>query len=103
MKKAIQPFPIALQIGEDVFQKSELLNKRLRNMAPFGGIDDVLQMFRECLPAAGTTCATEAVLWAVRSAILIADIQIKERDHLLRFVAALAVEVDSLHIQPGKA
>jgi len=98
--KGTQSLPLALQIGEDIFQKSELLNKRLREAAPFGGMDDVLQMFRECLPAAGTTCATEAVLWAARSAILLADIQTKERDRLLRFLGGLALEVDSLHIPP---
>lgn len=98
----IRSLPLSLQIGEDIFQKSELLNKNLREMAPFGGIDDVLQMFRECLPAAGTSCATEAVLWAVRSAILIADISTKERDQLLRFLGGLAVEVDSLHLPSGE-
>lgn len=101
MNRATNVLPLALQIGEDIFLKSEILNQRLRESAPFGGMDDVLQMFKECLPAAGTSCATEAVLWAIRSAVLIAEIPIKERDSLLCFLGGLALEVDGLHLPPG--
>lgn len=86
--------PLALQIGLDVFEQAQLLE-----LSPYETADDVLKMFEESLPAAGATCATEAVLWAVRSAIQVEDMPIKTRDRLLQFLTGLAVEIDSMHLE----
>lgn len=86
--------PLALMIGLDIFEQAKLLE-----LSPYETADDVLKMFEDALPAAGTTCATEAVLWAARSAIQIEDMPIKTRDRLLQFLTSLAVEIDSMHLK----
>lgn len=83
---------LALLIGRDALDRS------LNDMSPYQNIEEVLEMFRECLPAAGTECATEAVLWAMRSAVQVANMPQQECERLLVFINDMAIEVDSLHL-----
>ncbi|MCL4470136.1 MAG: hypothetical protein M1547_03140 [Gammaproteobacteria bacterium] len=99
MNSEQQPLPLALQIGASTFHPGHdqaKLDALLAELSPYQTPNDILKMFRACLPD-GRSCAPEAVLWVCRCAVVGADIPAAAREELLDFINQLANEIDGLH------
>lgn len=91
--------PLAIKIGASVFHPAHdqvKLNALLAELSPYRTPEDVLEMFRNCLPN-DRSCAAEAVLWAVRAAVAGAVMHAETRAALVDFIDQLAREVDAMH------
>lgn len=89
-----QDLPLAIKIGASTFHPTHnqaKLNALLAELSPYQTTEDILETFRSCLPN-DRSCAAEAVLWACRCAVVIAD-----RDRLLNFIDQLAHEIDAIY------